>query len=151
MYKGIGGLIKAFRECIDREEGKIAFIGSVGVCTPFAELLAYSLREKRFEMVYIPNAEVEEARKMKLIEGVGYQVVDEKVDPEGCDFIVVLGGLAVPKYPTTPEDVLNAIEKISRNARVIGFGFMGIFEKSRWKEKIDFNMMIDGKIEAVKR
>ncbi|MDY6959583.1 MAG: DUF2124 family protein [Halobacteriota archaeon] len=46
-YRGLNGLIKAFKESIEgiKEGSKIAFVGSVGICTPFAQLLSYSLRD----------------------------------------------------------------------------------------------------------
>ena len=152
-YKGINGLLTAFVESIkdlDRE-AKVTFAGSVGVCTPFVELLAYSVRNKGFEMAFIPDAIVEDTRKMKLIEGVGYQVIDEEADPRDSDTVVILGGLAMPFSKKTAEDILKMIDEASnKKTKIIGVGFMGIFEKQNWMDKIDFDVVIDGTIDPVR-
>ena len=57
--KGIVGFTGAFRKSVaDIPEGsKVVFTGSAAVCTPFIELLSYSIRDKGFDMVYVPNAD----------------------------------------------------------------------------------------------
>ncbi|RJS71932.1 MAG: DUF2124 domain-containing protein [Candidatus Syntrophoarchaeum sp. WYZ-LMO15] len=150
-YKGIGGILTAFRDLVDEfgEGTKIVFVGSVGVCTPLAELLAYAVRNKGFEMIYIPNADVKHARRMKLVEGIGYRVTDDRADPTNPDVILILGGLAMPKYPTTAEDVLKMIKEIGTDAMVLGLSFMGSFEKMGWRKVIPFDHVIDGVIDPV--
>jgi len=147
-YRGLNGLIKAFKESMEdiKEGSKIIFVGSVGICAPFAQLLAYSLRDSGFEMIFIPKAIAKNAKKMKMIEGVGFQVTDSYADPSNCDVIVILGGLAIPKYKTTAEDVANLIKEISNDARIIGFSFGGVFVENGWTEVIDFDVTIDSVI-----
>ena len=147
-YRGLNGLIKAFKESIEgiKEGSKIAFVGSVGICTPFAQLLSYSLRDSGHEMIFIPKAIAKDAREMKMIEGVGYQVLDNLTDPFNCDVIVILGGLAIPKYKTTAEDVEGLIKDISNDARIIGFSFGGVFVENGWTDVIDFDITIDSVI-----
>lgn len=151
INKGITGLLTAFKESLDdlKEGSKIVFTGSVGICSPFAQLLAYSVRDSGFEMIFIPKAIAQNAKKMKLIKEVGYQVMNEDTDPSDCDVIVILGGLAVPKYSTSPEDVLKMIDKISKNAKIIGFGFMNVFEENGWTDAIKFDVLINGVIDPV--
>ena len=148
---GLTGLLTAFKESLgDLKEGSnIVFTGSIGICTPFAQLLAYSVRKSGFEMIFIPKAIAQNAKKMRLIKEVGYQVTNENADPSGCDVIVILGGLAVPKYSTTPDDVLKMIDKISKNAKIIGFGFMSVFEENGWTKAINFDVLINGVIDPV--
>jgi hypothetical protein len=113
--KGIVGFTGAFRENVAGipEGSKVVFTGSVAVCTPFIELLSYSIRDKGFNMVYVPNADTNEARKIKKQENIGISVVDEMADPEDPAVVVVLGGLAMPKFGCPPEDVVDMIHKIS--------------------------------------
>lgn len=56
------------------------------------------MRNKGFDMLYVPTANATEARKIKEIANIGYSVVDEKGDPKNPDVVVVLGGLAMPKF-----------------------------------------------------
>lgn len=143
----------AFRNSIlDIKEGsKMVFTGSVAVCTPFAELLAYAIRDRGFDMLYVPSANAEEARKIKGIENIGYSVIDERADPMNPDAVVVLGGLAMPKFGCEPEDVTRLIEDISgkKKPKVIGVCFMNLFERAGWDKKLNFDMIIDATMEGV--
>jgi len=150
---GIVGFTGLFRESIaDMNEGsKVVFTGSVAVCTPFIELLAYTVRDKGFEMLYVPRADANEARKIKEIENIGYSVIDEKADPKNPDAIVVLGGLAMPKFGCAPEEVAQMIEALSgdKKPKIIGVCFMNIFERAGWDKKLKFDTMIDTTLESV--
>ncbi|MHC1565688.1 MAG: DUF2124 family protein [Candidatus Syntropharchaeales archaeon] len=97
----MGGILTAFRDLVDEfsKGTKIVFVGSVGVCTPLAELLAYAVRNKGFEMIYIPNADARHAKRMELVEGICYRVTDDDADLMNPDVILILGGRAMPKIP----------------------------------------------------
>jgi len=150
---GIVGFTGTFRESIaDVKEGsKVVFTGSVAVCTPFIELLAYTVRDRGFDMLYVPRADAKEARKIKEIENIGYSVVDEKGNPQNPDAVVVLGGLAMPKFGCPPEDVTRLIESISgeKKPKVIGICFMNIFERAGWDKKVNFDTVTDTTMETV--
>jgi hypothetical protein len=150
---GIVGFTGMFREEIaDIKEGsKVVFTGSVAVCTPFIELLAYAVRDKNYNVFYVPKADAREARKIKEIKNIGYSVVDEKGDPKNADAIVVLGGLAMPKFGCSPEEVIQMIETLSgdKKPKIIGVGFMNIFEKAGWDKKVPFDTVIDTTMEIV--
>jgi hypothetical protein len=150
---GIVGFTGTFRESIaDIKEGsKVVFTGSVAVCTPFIELLAYTVRDRGFDMFYVPRADAKEARKIKEIANIGFSVIDEKGDPKNPDAVVVLGGLAMPKFGVPPEDVNRLIEEIAgeKKPKVIGVCFMDIFERAGWEEKVKFDTVIDTTLETV--
>jgi hypothetical protein len=150
---GIVGFTGTFRESIaDVKEGaKVVFTGSIAVCTPFIELLAYTVRDRGFDMLYVPRANASEARKIKEIANIGYSVIDEKGDAGDPEVVVVLGGLAMPKFGCTPEEVIQMIEAISggKKPKIIGVGFMNIFERAGWDKKIAFDTLMDTTMEAV--
>jgi len=150
---GIVGFTGLFRESVaDIKEGsKVVFTGSVAVCAPFIELLAYTVRDRGFEMLYVPRADAKEARKIKEIEHIGYSVVDEKGDPKDPDAVVVLGGLAMPKFGCPPEDVTRMVEAIAveKKPKIIGVCFMNIFEREGWDKKINFDTLLDTTLETV--
>jgi DNA-binding transcriptional regulator GbsR (MarR family) len=145
---GIKDFTRTFRNSIaDIKEGsKLVFAGSVSVCTPFVELLAYAVRDRGFDMLYVPRTDAKEARKIKKIENIGYSVVDEKGDPRDPDVVVVLGGLAIPKFGCSPDEVLRLIEDISgkKRPKIIGINFMNVFELAGWDKKINFDTVIEG-------
>ncbi|MFZ2070220.1 MAG: DUF2124 family protein [Halobacteriota archaeon] len=150
---GIVGFTGTFRGLMaDVKDGaKVVFTGSVAVCTPFIELLAYTVRDRGFEMLYVPKAVASEARQIKEIKNIGYSVVDEKSNPNSPDAVVILGGLAMPKFGCAPEDVNRMIEDISagKNPKTIGVGFMNIFETGGWDKKIKFDTIMDTTMEAI--
>jgi hypothetical protein len=150
---GIIGFTGAFRESLKEinAASKVVFTGSIAVCTPFIELLAYTIRDKDFQMVYVPKADIKEARRIKEQSNIGFSVVNEKADPQRPDVVVVMGGLAMPKFGCSPEDVLKMVGEISgdQKPKIIGVCFMNIFERAGWTKKIPFDVLIDTNMETV--
>ena len=147
--KGISGLTGLFRESMAGvPDGSIVvFTGSVGVCTPFAELLAYSVRGRGFQLIYVPNADISQARPMLWADGIGFVVSDERVEPSHADILVVMGGLAMPRSGQ-PVDVVEALYKQLGNPRLIGVGFMDVFKRSGWVDRLPFDALVDGYMDA---
>ena len=150
---GIIGFTGAFRDSVKEINAgsKVVFTGSVAVCTPFVELLAYTIRDKDFQMVYVPKADIKEAKKIKEQLNIGYSVVTDQADSQRPDVVVVMGGLAMPKFGCSPEDVLDMIAEISgdRKPKIIGVCFMNIFERAGWTKKIPFDVLIDTNMETI--
>jgi hypothetical protein len=150
---GIIGFTGAFRDSVKEIDkgSKVVFTGSIAVCTPFVELLAYTIRDKEFEMIYVPKSDIKEAKRIKEQPNIGYSVVNEKADPNRPDVVVVMGGLAMPKFGCSTEDVLNMVEKISddKKPKIIGVCFMNIFQRAGWTKKISFDVLIDTNMETV--
>lgn len=150
---GIIGFTGAFRESIKEIENgsTIVFAGSIAVCTPFIELLAYAIRDKDFNMVYVPKSDIGEAKEIREVENIGFSVVNQYKNPKNPDVLVVLGGLAMPKFGCSPDEVLNMLEEISgdQKPKIIGVCFMGIFEKSGWNTKIPFDVVLDTSMETI--
>ncbi|MGZ7095823.1 MAG: DUF2124 family protein, partial [Methanobacterium sp.] len=93
------------------------------------ELLSYSVRDKDYNLIYVPKSEKENAKAIKMRQGIGFSVMDEKADPQNPDAIVVMGGLAMPKFGCAPEDILELIKDLSEEKpKIIGVCFMNIFE-----------------------
>jgi hypothetical protein len=150
---GIIGFTGAFRESLKEIDygSKVVFTGSIDVCTPFIELLSYSIRDKNFQMVYVPKTDLENTKKIEEQDNIGYSVVDVQDDPKRPDAVVVMGGLAMPKFGCSPEEVLDMIDEISGEdkPKLIGVCFMNIFERAGWTKKIPFDVLIDTNMETV--
>lgn len=145
-WKGINGQIVTFKKEVGDAE-KITFVGSPGVCTPFAELLAYVVRDK--ETHFIPLLDAGDCHQF---EAKSYAMVlkDEVSDPKESDVVVLLGGLSMPKYDVDTEDAKALVADILKeDGQLIGVCFMDMFSKAGWLEKIDFDCVIDGTLTGV--
>ena len=145
-WKGINGQIVAFKKEVGDAE-KITFVGSPGVCTPFAELLAYAVRDK--ETHFIPLLDKDNCHQF---ESKPYAMVlkDAVSDPKESDVVVLLGGLSMAKYDVDTEEVKALTADILKDDGIlIGVCFMDMFAKAGWLEKIDFDCVIDGTLTGV--
>ena len=140
-WKGLNGQLVTFKKEIGDAE-KITFVGSPGVCTPFAEFLAYAVRDK--ENHFIPLLDIDDCHEF---ESKPYAMVlkDEVSDPHDSDVVVLLGGLSMPKYDVDTEEVKALVKEILKeDGLLMGVCFMDMFTKSGWLEKVDFDCVIDG-------
>jgi hypothetical protein len=150
---GIVGFTGAFRDSVKEIQNgsKIVFTGSVAVCTPFIELLCYTIRDKDFQMVYVPKADLKKSKKIDEQQDIGFSVLNVKGDPKKPEVVVVMGGLAMPKFGCSPEDVSMMINEISgeQKPKIVGVCFMSIFEKTGWTKEIPFDVLIDTNMETI--
>ena len=145
-WKGINGQLVTFKKEVGDAQ-KITFVGSPGVCTPFAELLAYTVRDR--ETHFIPLLDVGDCHQF---EAKPYAMVlrDDVSNPKGSDVVVLLGGLSMPKYDVDTHDVKDLVSDILKDdGLLMGVCFMDMFSKAGWLEKIDFDCVIDGTLTGV--
>ncbi|MDO5860285.1 DUF2124 family protein [Methanobrevibacter sp.] len=146
---GLNEMLSIFQKESDGAS-KITFIGSPGLCTPFAEFLSYGVTDK--ETHFIPFVNVDECREFEL-RPYGLALKDEISNPYDSDIVVVMGGLAIPDFNVDLDELNALIEKImKKDGKIIGVCFMNMFDESGWLKKIDFDCIIDGTlITMVKR
>lgn len=145
-WKGLNGQLVTFKKEVGDAQ-KITFVGSPGVCTPFAEFLAYSVRDK--ETCFIPLLDIDECHEF---ENKSYAMVlkDELYNPHDSDVVVLLGGLSMPKYDVGIDELMSLVNEILKDdGKLMGVCFMNMFEKAGWLEKIDFDCVIDGTLVGV--
>jgi hypothetical protein len=138
-FEGITENLLAFREEV-KDAGKITFIGMPGVCSPFALLFAYIVKEK--ESVFITGTDIKSARKLKLTEqGMEF---GGSANPH-ADVVAILGGLAMPKSNIKPSDVNKIIKNVLKeDGKLIGLCYMDIFRQYNWDQKLNFDCIING-------
>jgi hypothetical protein len=148
--EGISGLTKTFRSSMEKipEGSLVIFLGSEAVCPPFAQLLAYSVRDRGLHYGFAPKAVWNKCRNLSWVEDIGFQVGSELVDPSQAKAVVLLGGLAIPKFGCEVGDVDTFIERMPTRPLVIGVGFMDVFRRSLWDRHIQFDTLIDGYMSA---
>lgn len=140
--KGIGGQLTEFRKLVN-DSKRITFIGTVGFCTPFAELMAFVLRGSGKETVFLPDLRSHEARLI-VSSSLGMQLGD-KADPS-ADTVVLLGGLAMPKIGVDPEKMKELVDDLLKDAEkkmIIGVCFQSMLIDQKWPDMIDFDYIID--------
>ncbi len=137
---GLGGILNAFRD-ITKESKRITFVGTPGFCTPFAELIAYPIRDAGKEMAFVANLGFDDAKRI-VFTSHGMQLA-ENVDA-AADTVVILGGLAMPKISVDVNALNSMIDRILGDGGLtIGVCFMSIFEQTGWYDVIDFDYVID--------
>lgn len=138
-FQGLNGNIVAFKEQVSEAE-TITFVGVPGVCTPFAELFAYAVRDKK--SCFITLTDINSARSFELTPQ-GMQLAG-LADPQ-ADVVALLGGLAMPKVNVNIDELNELIGKIlNQNGKIIGLSYMDMFVEAGWQNKVNFDCIIDG-------
>jgi len=137
---GLGGILNAFRN-ITKESKRITFVGTPGFCAPFAELIAYPIRDAGKELAFVANLDFNDAKRI-VYTSHGMQMA-ENTDAT-ADTVAILGGLAMPKISVDVHALKSMIDRIlGGDGMLIGVCFMSIFELSGWYDILDFDYMID--------
>ena len=145
-FKGLNGNIVAFKEAVGDVE-KVTFLGTPGVCTPFAALFSYAIRNK--ESHFISLADISTSHQFEF-KPYGMQLNEEVSDPQESDAVVLLGGLTMPKANVDVDELNETIKEILKeNGKIIGVGYMDMFTKAGWLDKVDFDAIVDGTLTGV--
>ena len=146
---GLNEMLAIFKRETE-EASKITFIGSPGLCTPFAEFLSFGADDK--ETNFIPLVNADDCRRFEP-QSYGLALSDEITDPTNSDVVVLMGGLAIPDFNVDFDELNELIGKVLKDdGKIIGVCFMNMFSESGWLDKIDFDCIIDGTlITMVKR
>lgn len=149
-FTSVPGILRPFREYLGTRLStgdQIVYYGCPGTCTPFVELLAFSIRKMPVEQVFVPFLDEKRAGKLNEIPGVGMQV-NEAAQIMKPAAVVLMGGLSMPDVPVKPQDARLTIDRYP-GACKIGICFMHMFEKTGWLEEIKFDLLIDATIDPV--
>lgn len=145
-WKGLNGQLVTFKKEVG-DASKITFVGSPGVCTPFAEFMAYAVRDK--ETHFIPLLDIDDCHEFEL-KSYGMVLNGEVSDPHDSDIVVLLGGLSMPKYDVDIAKLNELIDEILKeDGQIMGVCFMDMFTKADWLDKFEFDCIIDGTLIGV--
>jgi hypothetical protein len=151
IFQGVPGMLRPFKEFIEKTGLKagdqVVYYGCPGTCTPFVELLGFSVRSMELDQVFVPYVDETKAQKIRLVADIGMQAAGATTvrSPKA---VVIMGGLSMPNVPVTMEQVKSAAEK-HPGASLIGICFMNMFEKAGWLEVMEFDLLIDAMINPV--
>ncbi len=142
--KGLSGLSKCLRTAVESiaKEGDILFVGSPFTCLPFAEFLCYGIRGSPLKPFFMPSSDLSKIRELVKDEGCGYQLGGLKT---GNDYraVVLLGGLAIPKYGVPPKVLKEAIDQLPGGKDAIAVCFQGSLRGQDWTNTFQFKYLID--------
>lgn len=139
--QGLNGLLTMFRKEVE-DASKITFIGTPGLCTPFAEFLSFGVKDK--EIHFIPFLDIGDCRQFEL-RSFGMALKDEVSNPKESDVVVIMGGLALPDFNVDLNELKSLINKvIKKDGRIMGVCFMNMFNDSGWADEIEFDSIVDG-------
>lgn len=145
-WKGITGQINAFKNAVGDAQ-KITYMGSPSVCTPFAALMAYAVRDKENHFISFIDTETSHEFELKPW---GMTLTEKVSDPHNSDVVVLLGGLSMPKADIDTEELNHVVGEILKDeGKLIGLCFMDMFTKADWLNKVDFDLIIDGTLTGV--
>lgn len=146
---GLNEMLAIFKRETE-DASKITFIGSPGLCTPFAEFLSFGASDK--ETHFIPLTNIDDCREF-VPKSYGLALSEEITNPIGSDVIVLMGGLAIPEFNVDFDELNELIDKVlADDGKIVGVCFMNMFYESGWLDKINFDSIIDGTlITMVKR
>ena len=96
------------------------------------------------ETHFIPLLNLEDCHEFEL-KSYGMTLKDDVSNPKESEAIVLLGGLAMPQYNVDVDDLIDLVDDImKKDGKIIGVCFMNMFSDFGWKDKINFDCIIDG-------
>jgi len=148
--RALAGISRSFKEAIlaHGSGGRLLFVGSPFTCLPFAEFLAYGIRELPYCIYFAPDGCPEKISRIERREGFGFSLGKLSGD-RGFDVVVLLGGLAIERLQVDPVALKSRLAEVSHLGFIVGFCFQGVMNKPEWFEVFKFKYFIDADISRV--
>jgi len=143
--EGLVGFIEAFREVAKKsgvQKGDtVIFSGCPGTCFPTISNFAFAIQDLDAIMYWVPNANLDEARKIEMVENVGMQA-SEKEKPRGkAKLILITPGLLAIDFEKIPKILQEALKK---DGKLVGeTPIPNFFRDVGWENKLSFNYIIE--------
>jgi len=143
--EGLVGFIEAFREVAKKsgvQKGDtVMFSGCPGTCFPTISNFAFAIQDLDATMYWVPNANLDEARKLEMVENVGMQA-SEKEKPRGkAKLILITPGLLAIDFEKIPKILQEALKK---DGKLVGeTPIPNFFRDVGWENKLSFNYIIE--------
>jgi len=143
--EGLVGFIEEFREVAKKsgvQKGDtVIFSGCPGTCFPTISNFAFAIQDLDAIMYWVPNANLDEARKLEMVENVGMQA-SEKEKPRGkAKLILITPGLLAIDFEKIPKILQEALKK---DGKLVGeTPIPNFFRDVGWENKLSFNYIIE--------
>lgn len=143
--EGLIGFVEAFREVAKKsgvQKGDIViFSGCPGTCFPTVSNFAFAIRDLGAIMYWVPDADLDKARKIERVREVGMQC-GEKEKPQGkAKLILLTPGLLAADFEKIPKMLQEALQE---DGKLVGeTPIPDFFENVGWENKLSFNYIIE--------
>ncbi len=143
--EGLVGFIEAFREVANKsgvQKGDLViFSGCPGSCFPTVSSLAFAIQDLYAAMYWVPNADLNEARKLEMVENVGIEA-GEKERPRGkAKLICLTPGLLAVDFDTIRKMLR---ESLKEDGKLVGeTPIPNFFRDVEWENKLSFDYIIE--------
>jgi len=143
--EGLVGFIEAFREVAKKsgiQKGDIViFSGCPGTCFPSVSNFAFAIRDLGATMYWVPEADLDEARKLERVKKVGMQT-GEKEKPQGkAKLILLTPGLLAVDFEKIPKMLQESLKK---DGKLVGeTPIPNFFRDVGWENKLSFDYIIE--------
>ena len=143
--EGLVGFIDAFREVAKKsgiQKGDIViFSGCPGSCFPTISNFAFAIQDLGAIMYWVPDADLDEARKLEMVENVGLQA-GEKEKPHGkAKLVLITPGLLAVDFEKIPKMLQETLKK---DGKLVGeTPIPSFFRDVGWENKLSFDYIIE--------
>ncbi len=143
--EGLVGFIEAFREVAKKsgiQKGDIViFSGCPGSCFPTISNFAFAVQDLGAIMYWVPDADLDEARKLEMVENVGMQAGEKEKPPGKAKLILLTPGLLAVDFEKIPKMLQ---ESLKEDGELVGeTPIPNFFENVGWENKLSFDYIIE--------
>ena len=143
--EGLVGFIEAFREVAKKsgiQKGDIViFSGCPGTCFPSVSNFAFAIRDLGATMYWVPEADLDEARKLERVKKVGMQAGEKEKPQDKAKLILLTPGLLAVDFEKIPKMLQESLKK---DGKLVGeTPIPNFFRDVGWENKLSFDYIIE--------
>jgi len=149
--EGLVGFVEAFREVAKKsglqKDDIVVFSGCPGSCFPTVADFAFSIQDLDAIMYWVPDADLNESRRLEIVENVGIQA-GEKEKPQGkAKLILITPGLLAVDFEKIPKMLQESLKK---DGKLVGeTPVPNFFRDAGWENRLSFDYIIELNLCAV--
>ena len=149
--EGLVGFVEAFREVAKKsglqKDDIVVFSGCPGSCFPTVSDFAFSIQDLDAIMYWVPDADLNESRRLEMVENVGIQA-GEKERPQGkAKLVLITPGLLAVDFERIPKMLQVALKK---DGKLVGeTPIPNFFRDAGWENRLSFDFTIELNLCAV--
>lgn len=149
--EGLVGFVEAFREVAKKsgvqKDDIVIFSGCPGSCFPTVSDFAFAIQDLDAIMYWIPDADLNESRKLEMVENVGIQAGEKEKLHDKAKLILITPGLLAVDFETIPKMLQEALKK---DGKLVGeTPIPNFFRDAVWENRLSFDYTIELNLCAV--
>lgn len=143
--EGLIGFVEAFREVAKKsgvQKGDIIiFSGCPGTCFPTISNFAFAIRDLDVIMYWVPDADLDKARKIERVREVGMQCGEKEKPQSKAKLILLTPGLLRVGF----EKITKMLqESLKEDGKLVGeTPIPDFFRDVGWEKKLSFDYIIE--------